>query len=308
MGVLGSIFGFGNTMKKRLRDAVSNPLDYAEMSADQNQNEWEKNPEERAMGFFNPIPLGSVNNFHLQKKLAEAATSLSRREFLKRSAGIAGGTAAASVPGAKLLQKFAPEERALAKEANAAKQAAVEAAPKYKYNSLKEYLDDVQMWAKEDFKEGMSKAGIGGNFRGREDYLKQRLLQDEDLYKQAKEIQGEYHSRPGYYERDHGWSPATKEDVIARRSTLDSFSPQAKKEMKNWKELIRRHEASRMVDATPEGKAFWKTIGDDPGYGDNVFPKGYDEYSRLHDVTNKMLEETYQTVNWADNAMNYLPR
>lgn len=44
MGVLGSIFGFGDTLKRRLKDAASNPRDFTEMAIDQNQNEWRKNP------------------------------------------------------------------------------------------------------------------------------------------------------------------------------------------------------------------------------------------------------------------------
>jgi len=218
MGVLGSIFGFGDQIKRNIRDFASNPKDYVEGAVHQNNIEWKKDPVERSLGFFNPVPLGTMGNFVIQKKLEEAATNLSRREFMKKSAGLAGGTAAASVPGAKLLQKFAPEERAIAKEA------VVEAAPKYKYNSLKEYLDDVQMWAKEDYK-AADLSGQGARY-SKDEFARRQLLNDEALYKEAKAADMDSLVRQQKFP-----------DYEKYKRSLDSFSPQAKQEMKALKEL-----------------------------------------------------------------------
>lgn len=246
--ILGSIFGFGDKMKRRLRDAASNPRDYLEMTADENQNEWKKNPEERAMGFFNPVPLGKVDPFMLRSQMKEAIeeiTNMSRRSFMKKSAGLAAGSTVGAGVTAKLLRKFAPEERTLAKEANVAKQAAVEAAPKYKYNSLKEYLDDVKSYADEGHADmfhsnydphsaafkanpeaAMDQAWIDAN-HGRDSLIKERLLQDELAYKTAKDNLARPNPRKDF---KTGMPPQSQVDL------LDSFSPQAKKEMKLLKD------------------------------------------------------------------------
>lgn len=240
--VLGSIFGFGDKLKRRLKDVVSNPSDYAEMTADENRNEWRKNPDERSMGFFNPVPMGTMGNFVLRKGLQDAVeggTDLSRREFMKKSAGLAGGTAAASIPGSKLLQKFAPEERAVAK------QAAVETAPKYKYNSLKEYLDDVTDYSHDVGHERAYESAMENGYNnhpGADRYMdnfidnfdfskiqRERLLEDEQLYnhyKQNPEIDP-FSGRPHH--------PQVIQDRVER--SLNAFSPQAKQEMKALKSL-----------------------------------------------------------------------
>lgn len=220
MSALGKIFGFGDSLKRRLRDAISNPSDYAEMTADQNQNEWKRNPDERSLGFFNPVPLGTMGNFVLRKSLEDALPSMSRREFMKKSAGLAGGTAAASIPGTKLLQKFAPEEKAIAKEV------AVEAAPKYKYNSLEEYLDDVEskVYSRYDDAEPMSAMS-------NRDQIRERLLQDEQAYKTAKDNLARPNPKKDF---NTGLPPKSQVDQ------MNAFSPQAKQEMKEFKSLTKQ--------------------------------------------------------------------
>lgn len=220
--VLGSIFGFGDKMKRRLRDAVSNPSDYAEMTADENRNEWNRNPDERSLGFFNPVPLGTMGNFTFRKALEDAVPSISRRDFLKKSGGIAAGAATAGVV-PKLLRKFAAEEKPIA---DAVAQTAKEA-PKYKYNSLKEYLDDVQMWAKEDFK-AADLSGQGARY-SKDEFAKRTLLQDELAYNEAKRNLSSLNPKKDYAT---GLPPQSQVDL------LDSFSPQAKKDMKFYKEDI----------------------------------------------------------------------
>lgn len=252
--VLGSIFGFGDKLKRRLKDVVSNPSDYAEMTADENRNEWRKNPDERSMGFFNPVPMGTMGNFVLRKGLQDAVeggTDMSRREFIKKSAGLAGGTAAASIPGSKLLQKFAPEERAIAKEV------AVEAAPKYKYNSLKEYLDDAQMWAKEDFK-AADLSGQGARY-SKDEFLKRQLLADETAYNEAKRNLSSLNPKKDF---NTGLPPQSQVDL------LDSFSPQAKKEMKSLKETLDFYR-----DLSGDYKSSWaEGLINNPHFAINISP------------------------------------
>lgn len=169
------------------------------------------------------------SNFALRKQMKEAVDelpSLSRRDFMKKSAGIAGGTAAATIPGAKLLKKFAPEERAVVK------QAAVEAAPKYKYNSLKEYLDDVAGQASrhaDEFPEEVIKSP--------KELLRERLLKDEEAYNTSKffykdNLKG---SSPGEWIDPFTGQPHSEEFLKNIRNTTDDFSPQAKQEMKEFK-------------------------------------------------------------------------
>lgn len=262
MGALGKIFGFGDSLKRRLRDAVSNPSDYAEMTADQNQNEWNRNPDERSMGFFNPSPLGTMGNFQLRKELVDALPNLSRRDFMKKSAGIAGGTAAMSIPGAKLLQKFAPEERAVVKEI------ATEAAPKYKYNSLKEYLDDVHgetrmrmfddfdppttgYHAAEDVPQALREWDEG--FKSR---MRDRLLRDEARYKEHNNLsKGVQFTEEGHpvliFDEKVIRRPLSWDEISNANKTIMEFSPQAKKEMKEFKSL------TKQIDTDYTGSHDW---------------------------------------------------
>jgi hypothetical protein len=215
------------------------------------------------MGFFNPVPLGTMGNFVMRKELSDAVTNLSRRDFLKKSAGIAGGSAAASIPGSKLLQKFAPEERALAKEA------AIESAPKYKYNSLKEYLDDVQMWAKEDF-QAAELSGQGARY-SKDEFAKRILLQDEAKYRSAKDMFKPGGTRdPAVYNIPEGYKSVYK--------SLDDFSPQAKKEMKEFKTRLRG-----LFDQEP-------------------FPVGHPEYQWSQDILNKEVGAKWP--NFIDDYVN----
>jgi hypothetical protein len=232
--ILGSIFGFGNRLKSGLRNAAENPGAALEMMADRNRNNWKENPDQQSMGFFNPVPLGTMGNFVLQKKLGDAATNLSRRDFLQKSGGLAAGAAAASIPGSKLLQKFAPEERALVKEA------VTEAAPKYKYNSLSDYLKDTQ-------KDIISKTNSDfSHLPGRDPYtgaqyesvlnsrMRDRLLDDEAYYRSAKDMFKPGGTRdPAVYNIPEGYKASYK--------SLDDFSPQAKKEMSEYKDFVKQY-------------------------------------------------------------------
>lgn len=238
--VLGSIFGFGDKLKRRLKDAVSNPSDYAEMTADENRNEWNRNSDERSLGFFNPVPLGTMGNFVFRKALEDAVPSMSRRDFMKKSAGLAAGSTVGAGVTAKLLRKFAPEEKQIAKEVS------VEAAPKYRYNSLKEYLDDVGMRADEEANIAASELG----FRpGREfdsfveerttPWTKRILQSDEEAYNTAKFFYKDSLKDPttGKWIDPYTGQPHGEKFLKNIRNTVDDFSPQAKKEMNLWKNL-----------------------------------------------------------------------
>lgn len=237
---LGGIFGFGNRLKRGLKDAVKNPEDFANLVANRNQEEWQRDPDERSMGFFNPIALGKISPFMLRNQMKEAMegiTNMSRRDFMKKTAGIAGGTAAASIPGAKLLQKFAPEERAVAK------QAAVEAAPKYKYNSLKEYLDDVETKAYSAHDNPVDYQMLGDDASSIPNLMKERLIQDEMSYAGNKHLSNRVRyneSGQPYIEFDNGVMrrPVQDKEMNKIISNLNEFSPQAKKEMAVYKQFV----------------------------------------------------------------------
>ncbi len=239
MGVLGSIFGFGDQIKRNVRDFASNPRDYIEGAVHQNNIEWKKDPIERSLGFFNPVPLGTMGNFVLNKKLQEAATNLSRRDFMKKSAGLAAGSAVGAGATAKLLRKFAPEERAIVKEA------VVEAAPKYKYNSLKEYWDDINS----EVNSSVGPRGwqtTEGGFGTYDDLVKQRLLQDEELYKNSKFFYKDdlWDKKAGGYIDPFSGKLHDEEFLKNIPNTKDWFSPQAKAEMKEYKNFVNQYRPS----------------------------------------------------------------
>jgi len=166
-------------------------------------------------------------------------TPVTRREFMKNSALVSGGVAAASIPGVKLLQKFAPEERAIAKEA------VTEAAPKYKYNSLKEYLDDVTDYSHDIGHERAYESAMEhgyNNHPGADRYMdnfvdnfdfskiqRERLLADETAYNEAKRNLSSLNPKKDF---NTGLPPRSQVDL------LNAFSPQAKKEMKAYKRSI----------------------------------------------------------------------
>lgn len=189
---------------------------------------------------------------------------MDRRTFNK-SAVAAGGLAAGGIGGLKLIERFAPE----------AKQAA-EAIPKglesvqggsHRYHSLKEYLDDV-----------LARADAN-NIKS--DYVNRRLMRDENYYNKIKELGPEEAAYREYFDdaletfdeselqfikdKDASsyWSPKKLEDLPREtqktirdmsehaKQRLDWFSPQAKKEMKEFKSL------TKQIDMDYHGKTDW---------------------------------------------------
>lgn len=184
-------------------------------------------------------------------------TPMTRRDFNK---GLA--TAAVAAPAAGLLYKFGKGKQALEAAPELARVA--EVAPKaaeggaYKYNSLKEYIDDViatsteatnefvTNWQHTGYTKGLPSElipwnnskefdeGIDAFYKAK---FKDRLLNDENRYNEAKSLKETY----GHPEIDHISSYESPEEFIKYGQALDKelnkFSPQAKQEMKALKEL-----------------------------------------------------------------------
>jgi len=240
--ILAGVFRMGDQAKRNIKDFVRNPRDSIDNIVHQNNIEWKKDPIERSLGFFNPVPLGTIGNFALRKEMEEAVTNLSRRDFMKKSAGMAAQGAVGGTAGAKLLQKFAPEERAIAKEAVA------EAAPKHRYNSLKEYLDDVQAGVKLKAEDAFPHTGKDAwTPREYEEYInrdfRNRLLEDEDIYRAVKgggsrtTTNGKIISIDDYLKPPE-YHTIYPNDPSKNIKWKDAFSPQAKQEMAAYKGYI----------------------------------------------------------------------
>jgi len=193
---------------------------------------------------------------------------MTRRDFNKGM--VAGGAAVAASP---LLSKFnktakvlddAPEVVQVVKGLNQVEKGS------YKYNTLKEYFDAVGNKAWDNILEEADDYGhmkiseMEGpnsyeysrlsekaaedyaNTANHSDYIRKLLLEDEAAYKHAKDVQGYSHNNiPDYYERNHGWSPETKQEVEQFRKILSEFSPQAKEEFRIYKGTINDANESR---------------------------------------------------------------
>lgn len=130
-------------------------------------------------------------------------TPVSRRNVLK-GAALAGGVAAAP----SLLRNFSKEvEHTIPKVAEHSVDSVVNSGIKHKYNTLAEYLSDMDKKSYDyAFSEGT-----------RLEELSKLLKQDEQLYTSMKQRKAE------------GFTPDYIQNVI------DAFSPKAKQEMTNWK-------------------------------------------------------------------------
>lgn len=140
-------------------------------------------------------------------RLTGGTTNSSRREFMKKAAALAGSTAAAGT-GVGLLRKFG--DNALVDVAPKVADNVTAQVPKqFRFNSLSDYMENVFKRQKEEdlF-----------NDPDMFDYDMRRILQgDADAYSEANYILG--------------GSPESWENSVQN----NTFSPQAKQEMKNWK-------------------------------------------------------------------------
>lgn len=153
---------------------------------------------------------GNLSKAALNKMAIEAG-NLSRRKFLKGSAAVAGG---AALGGLMKLGKETGEQVAKHSTDNVAAKVAKEAPKKYKYNSLKEYSDGVKNYVNTNID------NLSGYGDTKEQIMKEILLGDEQLYTSMKAGEA------------HGFDNQQIEEI------LNEFSPQAKAEMKHFKDKV----------------------------------------------------------------------
>ena len=188
---------------------------------------------------------------------------LSRRDFLKGSAAVAGGVA---LGGLLKLGKETGEQVAKHSTDNVASKVAKEAPKKYKYNSLKEYADDLNRRTADEIAPDLNPMydqELPHNYNmvndpkyvdGYSRYIKENLA----LYNKAKTLIAK--DKPiNYQEAD----------------SFGAFSPQAKAEMK---ELKRHYQINYDMDngILPGGSTGWIELLDDavqPGFWNTVYPK-----------------------------------
>lgn len=167
---------------------------------------------------LNPALLANFNiptKLNKQTKIAKEITENSelvstlstegRRNFIKQLAAITGG----ALVGGKMLSKFGNKVDDVTKAASKVD----DYKGQYKYNSIKEYFDEVT---------SSSKA------------IQQKLLRDQSEYKHAKSLLQE----SGHPEIDpiSNYKPNEFEDFtnVLKRKT-NEFSPEAKRQMRAWK-------------------------------------------------------------------------
>ena len=216
------------------------------------------------------------------KALDEVArTPVSRRDVLK--AGAAGATMAA-VPA--LLRNFGKgADTAVAHGADNVAVKAADALPKYKFNSLKEYLDDVRYGMddseSEIVQQYFNRTGHGIDSgkpltndviqaaeREAKEFenkmISERLLDDETQYRSGKSLFGKGGTRdPEVYDIPEGY----KKSYEDYKDRSNWFSPQAKAEMKQFKEAHHNNwaegDSSGWGNALPEWAPKWYEASDE---------------------------------------------
>jgi len=214
------------------------------------------------------LGLGKLGT-HLAKrgasKLIDGATNLSRRDFLKKTAAL-GGTAALGAAGLGSLRtvgKNTAEEAAK----NTAKEVAT-APQTYRFNSLQEYSDYLDDLAK--------RAADYDMIYIPDNYKRRFLLEDERAYNAAKEAAKNPNKLP----------PGPMEvniDTGQRVDYLNAFSPQAKAEMKAFKqkaaaEAARRHKA--------QGEIAWNSV-------DKTDPVAVNKWEKTYGRLNNWIKEPH---------------
>lgn len=201
--------------------------------------------------------------------LMNGATSLSRREALKKMGGIAGGAAVAG-GGAGLLRKFADKAAVDAAPKVADNVAATVASPKnYRFNTLEDYLNNLKGIAEDEAY--IERAELGGGF-GEEasqaitnKWISRLLKMDEANYTNAKDLKSEY------LKLDNGSMPPPPMEVNYNPVTkqfetveyLDAFSPQAKQEMSDLKNGVNKLNSDYGVSDINNHWTDWVNNSDD---------------------------------------------
>lgn len=241
-------------LRKRLADAI--PVNKARRAFFAGKEEAMAKPSNEAI-VDALSPIAEVGN-----EIANAPVD--RRDFLKGSAALGGAAAV----GGGLLSKFGKVGEAIERAPEATRVAkAAEEVSKYKYNSLKEYLDDVvksSTQTEEQFVNELIQRERNRPYRNEfpltendiknleenarsayyhpevEDFhtenIRNRLLDDEVRYKDAKKMFDEgimYRPDGTVYSRSR---PNLTDDMIHDEvKHLEAFSPQAKQEMALYK-------------------------------------------------------------------------
>lgn len=223
------------------------------------------------------LSAGSKGIKKLGGKIVGGETSQSRRNFIKGSAAAGAGTLLASK--LKLIDdvlKQVPVEAT-----KPATKEVTKAVSKHKFNSLKEYNDYLN-------EEALYRADAMAHRYGgsAQDFLKEskheKAVWDEASYNGAKAKEKEL-------ARDFGanWEelPAFQQKEL---ETLDAFSPQAKAEMKQFKQIADEYK--------------W----------DNAGGKMYDENPHMYNYpdmdTEKLINKYYEkdTTHWSDLLDDYI--
>jgi len=158
-------------------------------------------------------------------------TPVSRRNVLK-GAALAGGAVVAP----SLLRNFSKEvEHTVPKVAEHSIDNIVNSGIKHKYNTLAEYFDDVTKSSSKYYQDDLDNFEVTLSPKEMDDLYKshftERLKQDESTYKLHKSNAKSYNNP----ERSLNNLQTKLRDRANIYLEENSFSPQAKQEMKNWK-------------------------------------------------------------------------
>lgn len=163
-------------------------------------------------------------------------TPVSRRNVLK-GAVLAGGAVAAP----SLLKNFSKEvEHTVPKVAEHSIDNIVNSGIKHKYNTLAEYFDDVTKSSSKHYQDDLDNFEVTLSPKEMDDLYKshftERLKQDESTYKLHKSNAKSYNNP----ERSLNNLQTKLRDRANIYLAENSFSPQAKQEMKNWKSGVEK--------------------------------------------------------------------
>lgn len=163
-------------------------------------------------------------------------TPVSRRNVLK-GAVLAGGAVAAP----SLLKNFSKEvEHTVPKVAEHSIDNIVNSGIKHKYNTLAEYFDDVTKSSSKHYQDDLDNFEVTLSPKEMDDLYKshftERLKQDESTYKLHKSNAKSYNNP----ERSLNNLQTKLRDRANIYLEENSFSPQAKQEMKNWKSGVEK--------------------------------------------------------------------
>lgn len=163
-------------------------------------------------------------------------TPVSRRNVLK-GAVLAGGAVAAP----SLLKNFSKEvEHTVPKVAEHSIDNIVNSGIKHKYNTLAEYFDDVTKSSSKYYQDDLDNFEVTLSPKEMDDLYKshftERLKQDESTYKLHKSNAKSYNNP----ERSLNNLQTKLRDRANIYLAENSFSPQAKQEMKNWKSGVEK--------------------------------------------------------------------